>query len=111
MDFKCEKVSTSSDPCPTGYRLPTLEEWLALLGGCEESYWGGSWDCNNCYQSSTCSALLGITEDTRFDWEEESDVATGTVIDGDRYLVDLEYGDVRRSEKSSACAYCVRDSS
>ena len=46
--------------CPDGYRLPTQQEFMALLGGCHKQRRAGDYfDCNTCAKSKTCRSMFG----------------------------------------------------
>ncbi len=57
--------------CPSGYRLPSIQEFMSMLGGCYTVSFGGRFDrCNECANSSTCSSMFG--EDTGWYWSSTS---------------------------------------
>ncbi len=71
--------------CPSGYRLPTRNEMIALLGGCESDMlegYGGY--CNSCEESNNCSAMFEQFNDEEF-W-------TSTKDDDDEYWK-ADFGD------------------
>ena len=84
--------------CPSGYRLPTREEFVSLLGGCDADVrGGGKGDCNECAKSSRCSSMSG--EDDWYYWSSSSYAAdssfawvvrfgNGRVFDGAKDDVD-----------------------
>ena len=46
--------------CPTGFRLPVMEEIVLLLGGCNFDVQQEKYDnCNKCEESKICSSMLG----------------------------------------------------
>jgi len=49
--------------CPAGYRLPTRQEFVNLLDGCDEKVrGGGSGYCAICGKSAMCSSMFGKDE-------------------------------------------------
>ncbi len=82
--------------CPKGYRLPTREEFMSLLGGCDADARGGrNGHCNECAKSSMCSSMFG--EDIEWYWSSSSyatnsyyawvvSFVTGSVIYSDKGL-------------------------
>ncbi|MFC1610294.1 DUF1566 domain-containing protein [Myxococcota bacterium] len=57
--------------CPSGYRVPTRDEYLALLGGCESKVMAGRFGkCNHCSKSHTCSSMFG--QDEGYYWTSSS---------------------------------------
>ena len=53
--------------CPVGYRLPTKQELVLLLDGCNSGVKSGRGGrCNSCEDSSKCSSMFG--EDTGDYW-------------------------------------------
>jgi hypothetical protein len=53
--------------CPSGYRLPTRQEFVDLLGGCDSNVQsGGGGHCNKCAESNNCSSMF--PSDTRWYW-------------------------------------------
>ncbi len=54
MDWKAAKKS-----CPSGYRLPTKQEFIDLLGGCDSNALEKSLGyCNKCSLSSNCNSMF-----------------------------------------------------
>jgi hypothetical protein len=47
--------------CPQGYRLPTRQEYLDLLGGCDDAVIKGKklGSCRTCQKSPVCSLMFG----------------------------------------------------
>ncbi len=53
----------ANNACPSGYRLPTRQELVSLLGGCDAKVRsGGGGYCNKCAESSRCSSMFGQDE-------------------------------------------------
>jgi hypothetical protein len=53
--------------CPAGYRLPSREELIDILGRCEKKVETGGWGtCNRCADSKRCAALF--SKDTGWYW-------------------------------------------
>ena len=49
--------------CPGGYRLPTRQEFVSLLGGCDANVRGGKYGyCNKCAKSRKCRSMFGKDE-------------------------------------------------
>jgi uncharacterized protein (TIGR02145 family) len=44
--------------CPSGYHLPTKEEFMALLGSCGFREDNSDW-CNSCSESHACRKVFG----------------------------------------------------
>jgi uncharacterized protein (TIGR02145 family) len=38
-----DSEKTANDPCPTGYRVPTIDEWDDVLANSDKEYVGSSW--------------------------------------------------------------------
>ena len=46
--------------CPRGYRLPTRQEFMSLLGGCDADVTSGKYgSCNSCARSGKCRSMFG----------------------------------------------------
>ena len=46
--------------CPAGYKMPTREQFVALLDGCDAKVKsGGAGRCNSCMYSKTCVSMFG----------------------------------------------------
>jgi len=57
--------------CPAGYWLPTRQEFLNLLGGCDEKVrGGGQGHCESCGKSARCSSMF--REDVKLYWSSSS---------------------------------------
>ena len=53
----------AKNACPGGYRLPTRQEFMSLLGGCDAKVRGGGRGyCNRCAKSNKCSSMFGKDE-------------------------------------------------
>ena len=61
------------DACPQGWRLPTREDFLDLLGECEEDASGdGTETCGSCGEE--CNALFGLyNDDHGYYWSSTED--------------------------------------
>ncbi|MCP4679103.1 MAG: DUF1566 domain-containing protein [Deltaproteobacteria bacterium] len=47
----------------TDWRLPSRDDFIELLGGCDNDVTSGDWGyCNSCEKSETCNALFGSEE-------------------------------------------------
>jgi hypothetical protein len=82
--------------------LPTRDEFVDLLGGCDDEVTsGGSGYCNTCAESDRCNALFG--PDTGFYW-------SSTEVDEiEAWFVDFETGEVGDPSKTSLLfVRCVR---
>ncbi len=58
---KAKKMSweNAKKACPAGYRLPTREEIVELLGKCDNPVRNGKWGyCNSCDTSKSCDGLF-----------------------------------------------------
>lgn len=53
--------------CPEGYRVPALEEYKTLLGGCSDL---NGLRCSTCGSSRSCSSMFG--NDTGWYWSSSS---------------------------------------
>jgi len=96
--------STAMSSCPSGYHLPYLDDFIALLGGCidsvlnhEDTFLGM---CNTCAESAACSAMF--SDDNLNDPEWENDEVNSTEYwtrDGpddpysDAYAYSVDFGD------------------
>ena len=59
--------NSAKSACPSGYRLPTRQEFVDLLGGCDSEVRRGKYgDCNKCSESSNCSSMFA--SDTGWYW-------------------------------------------
>ncbi len=68
------KWEKAMNACPGGYRLPTRQEFVSLLGGCDSSVRGGKYGrCNKCAESNKCSSMFG--EETGVYWSSSSSAA------------------------------------
>jgi hypothetical protein len=56
MDWETAEAS-----CPAGYRLPAREEFIDVLGGCDDEVAAGRpGNCDNCKNSDTCNPMFGV---------------------------------------------------
>ena len=88
----CDPDISGADICEVslgmGYRLPTREEFVALLEGCDSNVqdgWVGY--CNSCSDSSICSDMFG--DDGYSYW---SSTCTANSVSVRAYLVDFYLG-------------------
>jgi len=90
--------------CPSGYRLPTRQEFVSLLGGCDAKVRGRKWGyCNNCKKSGNCSSMFG--RDLRYYWSSSSYAADSSLA----WCVYFTSGDVDSADKANdANVRCVR---
>ena len=86
----------AGNACPGGYRLPTRQEFVSLLGGCDADVRGGKVvSCNKCAESSKCSSMFG--QDEGYYWSSSSYAADPseawhvTFANGIVYYVDKDY--------------------
>ena len=98
----CTPSTPGKNICETvlgaGYRLSTVAEWKALLGGCKQMGAGGvNTVCNACSASSTCTGMF--PSDTGTYW-----LADGS--SGNGYAVSLKGGGV--AQQAAANSYPVR---
>ncbi|MCU0661598.1 MAG: DUF1566 domain-containing protein [Myxococcota bacterium] len=57
----------ASTACPTDFRLPTRQEFIDLLGGCDEAVLSGTYgNCSTCAASNTCNTIF--PSDTGWYW-------------------------------------------
>jgi hypothetical protein len=57
---KVEKFSEAENLCPSSYRLPTIEEFVSLLGPCSEHNMSGTIDyCEGCNVVEICGKMFG----------------------------------------------------
>jgi uncharacterized protein (TIGR02145 family) len=94
--------------CPAGYRLPTRQEFMNLLGDCDEKVRGGKDFYGNCAsyeKSARCSSMFGKS-DNKFYWSSSS-LAENTEYAWYAFLLN---GRVSIAEKSTYDSYvrCVR---
>ncbi len=94
----------AKNACPGGYRLPTREEFVSLLGGCDADVQGGKYgSCNDCDKSSNCSSMFG--KDEGWYWSSSSYAADSSRA----WYVYFANGFVGFDDKGSAYnARCVR---
>lgn len=65
------KWDAAMKACPAGYRLPTRQEFVELLGGCDGAVSGvQTGACASCEKSAGCSAMFG--EALGFYWSSSS---------------------------------------
>jgi hypothetical protein len=90
--------------CPSGYRLPTRQEFVNLLGGCESDVLsGGVGPCNKCSASSNCSSIF--ISNTDWHWSSSSNASNGDYA----WYVSFDFGYVYSYGKDlNAYARCVR---
>ncbi len=90
--------------CPGGYRLPTRQEFVSLLGGCDAKVRDGkNGDCNKCANSRKCRSMFG--KDKRYYWSSSSYAADSSRA----WYVYFYNGYVYNSDKDFDCnVRCVR---
>ncbi|MBW1811647.1 MAG: hypothetical protein JRJ87_25895 [Deltaproteobacteria bacterium] len=55
--------------CPDGYRLPTRQEFMLLLGGCDSNLKKGKTGyCSSCEKSGTCRSMFGKDIRSMYMW-------------------------------------------
>ncbi len=91
--------------CPKGYRLPTRQEFVALLGGCNADVRGGKRGrCNKCANSIKCRSMF--IKDKRWYWSSSSYAADSSLAWG----VGFSSGNVATNVKAAGNhVCCVRD--
>jgi hypothetical protein len=92
--------------CPDGWRLPTLQEFIDLLGDCDADVLAGNWGyCNSCSQSPACASMFSPT--TGLFWSAtEHDTDDAWVAD---WYDNAPLGNLYYSGKSGdAYVRCVR---
>jgi len=58
--YYCDGINLGGHP---DWYLPSRDDLIAILGGCDSSVLGGdSGQCNSCAESETCSILFGTDE-------------------------------------------------
>ncbi len=66
------KWKAAKSTCPSGYRLPTRQEFVDLLGGCGSDVRSGEYGyCNKCSASRNCSSIFPF--DTHCYWSSSPD--------------------------------------
>ncbi len=90
--------------CPGDYRLPTRQELVSLLGGCDADVRGGkAGPCNKCAESSRCSSMFG--QDEGYYWSSSSYAADPS----NAWYVYFDDGYVNNGVKDVASSVrCVR---
>jgi hypothetical protein len=94
------------DACPDGWRLPTRQEFVDLLGNCDADVLGGNWGyCDSCSESPACASMFSPT--TGLFWAAtEHDTDDAWVAD---WYDDAPLGTIYYSGKSGdAFVRCVR---
>lgn len=92
--------------CPHGYRLPSRDEFLGLLDGCDHTFQPGqAGQCRPCDQSQYCLSLFGV----KSGWHWSTTIAT----EGDdlrMWAVEFDTGAVRdlSAKFQDGRARCVR---
>jgi hypothetical protein len=72
-DRKEMNWNAAKSACPSGYRLPSRQEFVDLLGGCDSDVTsGGSGNCKNCSESGNCSGMF--PSDTGWYWSSSPHV-------------------------------------
>jgi TolB-like protein len=90
--------------CPEGYRVPTVDEYKTLLGGCSGRE---SISCTSCSTSPSCSSMFG--SDAGVYWSSSScegalfsawfiSFGDGSIGRGDKYHADYHVRCIRRSK-------------
>lgn len=70
------KWNAAKSACPSGYRLPTRQEFVDLLGGCDSDVRSGMYGkCSKCSESSNCSGMF--TSKTDWYWSSSPDGSNG----------------------------------
>jgi hypothetical protein len=97
MDWETAKAN-----CPAGYRLPDRQEYMVLLGACDEEVSAGRpGSCDSCSDSSDCSSMFG--EDEGWYWSSSAGP------DGTAYLVGFRAGYVTNHRTDAGFAVrCLR---
>ena len=64
--------NAAKSACPSGYRLPTRQEFVDLLGDCDSNVRSGKYGyCKKCSASSSCSSMF--LSDTGWYWSSSPD--------------------------------------
>ncbi len=97
----------AGNACPGGYRLPTREEFVSLLGGCDAGARSGKKEgrCKSCEASKTCLSMFG--RDDGDYWSSSSDVAAPS----DAWTVVFSSGDMgydKKEKDNDINVRCVR---
>ena len=89
----------------TDWVLPTRQNFIDMLGGCDSAVLGeGNGYCNTCAASATCSALFGA--DTDLYWSSSS---YNSPIGGDAWGVNFDGGNLYDTDKVvTLYVRCVR---
>ncbi len=104
--FSCTPDNLGTNICKMtfgeGYRLPTRNGFIDLLGDCDGDVLGGSWgECNSCSESADCAAMFG--PDERWYW------SSSMYNDYDLWYADFRMGGVNQLDKpASNYVRCVR---
>ena len=87
------------EACPDGYRLPTRQEYVDLLGGCA----GGSAECDSCDMNPTCAPMFTSAGEYVCSADVDRAYHTSTEVDDDSdrvYVCSLDAGEISMSEKT-----------
>ena len=83
------------------WHLPTRQEFIDMLGGCDSAVLTGSFGyCNTCANSTACSSLFGA--DTSWYWSSTSEGS------GRAWFADFGIGFVSGSDDTETHVRCVR---
>lgn len=102
------------EACPDGYRLPTLEEFMGLLGECQSDFdetKGATATCLACPASEICNeAYPGADDYGDFDYEIYHWSATEwSAVKSNAWRANFKTGEIdAHSKTKEATAVCVR---
>jgi formylglycine-generating enzyme required for sulfatase activity len=99
-DLETQLWDAALTVCPSGYRLPTKEEFMDLLGRCPPSC-PNYCECDSCATSTTCADMFGSTNE----WYWASD----SYDDSQAWTAWFQIGAISTRDKtSSSWVRCVR---
>jgi hypothetical protein len=101
----------ASDACYTGWRLPTRDEMMALLGDCTEIDTDNDQaDCNPCFESTVCDGIFPGVEDLPLISRLHLHWTSTEFDETNAWFARFQEGVVKKDAKNKKyTVHCVRD--